>query len=169
MVLPFFFFLFSPSEQDQVEEKQRYLANVRVFCSLAKNDWHRVYLVRKIASQCGMEFAQKLATEAQFNWVFPVEILQQVKKRCLLGDGYGLLLVFSLCCFGVFLLLRGSGGPTTVRVVAKMIYPCSLLNGVCYGSEKPFGLPCLPAVSLRRLKCHGSWEEEEILPCPMAG
>ncbi|XP_050764641.1 E3 ubiquitin-protein ligase RNF213 [Gymnogyps californianus] len=68
------------TEQDQVEEKQRYLANVRVFCSLTKNDWHRVYLVRKIASQYGMEFAQKLVTEAQFNWVFPVEILQQVQN-----------------------------------------------------------------------------------------
>ncbi|KAM9281709.1 E3 ubiquitin-protein ligase RNF213 isoform 3-T4 [Morus bassanus] len=66
------------TEQDQVEEKQRYLANVKMFCSLANNDWHHVYLVRKIASQYGMEFAQKLVTEAQFNWVFPGEILQQV-------------------------------------------------------------------------------------------
>ncbi|XP_075025423.1 E3 ubiquitin-protein ligase RNF213 isoform X2 [Calonectris borealis] len=71
------FDLHERTEQDQVEEKQRHLANVRVFCSLAKNDWHRVYLIRKIASQYGMEFAQKLVTEAQFNWVFPVEILQQ--------------------------------------------------------------------------------------------
>ncbi|XP_049669068.1 E3 ubiquitin-protein ligase RNF213 isoform X5 [Accipiter gentilis] len=74
------FDLHEPTEQDQVEEKQRYLANVRVFCSLAKNNWHYVYLVRKIASQYGMEFAQKLVTEAQFNWVFPVEILQQIQN-----------------------------------------------------------------------------------------
>lgn len=148
MVLPFFFLiLFSPPEQDQVEEKQRYLANVRRFCSLAKNNWHRVYLVRKIASQYGMEFAQKLVTEAQFNWVFPVEILQQVKKRCLLGGGSGLLLVFSLCCSGVFLLLRGCRGLTTAGVVVK-VTSSRALSGVCYGSEKPFGLPCLPAVSL---------------------
>ncbi|KAM6377190.1 E3 ubiquitin-protein ligase RNF213 [Pluvialis apricaria] len=73
------FDLHEPTEQDQVEEKKRYLANVRRFCSLAKNSWHHVYLVRKIASQYGMEFAQKLVTEAQFNWVFPVEILQQVQ------------------------------------------------------------------------------------------
>uniref|UniRef100_A0A8C0FUW2 RING-type E3 ubiquitin transferase n=1 Tax=Bubo bubo TaxID=30461 RepID=A0A8C0FUW2_BUBBB len=51
-----------------------------VFCNLTKNNWHRVYLVRKIASQYGMEFAQKLVREAQFNWVFPVEILQQVQN-----------------------------------------------------------------------------------------
>ncbi|XP_074703437.1 E3 ubiquitin-protein ligase RNF213 isoform X1 [Strix aluco] len=74
------FDLHRPTEQDHVEEKQRYLANVRVFCNLTKNNWHRVYLVRKIASQYGMEFAQKLVTEAQFNWVFPVEILQQVQN-----------------------------------------------------------------------------------------
>lgn len=91
-------FPFSPSEQDQVEGKQRYLANVKAFCSRSKNNWHRVYLVRKIVSQHGMEFAQKLVTEAQFNWMFPVEILQQVKAMRLLGDGSGLS--SWLCCFG---------------------------------------------------------------------
>uniref|UniRef100_A0A8B9G672 RING-type E3 ubiquitin transferase n=1 Tax=Amazona collaria TaxID=241587 RepID=A0A8B9G672_9PSIT len=74
------FDLHEATEQEQVEEKQRYLVNVREFCSLAKNDWHRVYLVRKIASHYGMEFAQKLATEAQFQWVLPAEILQQVQN-----------------------------------------------------------------------------------------
>ncbi|KAM6050451.1 E3 ubiquitin-protein ligase RNF213 isoform 2-T2 [Chlamydotis macqueenii] len=74
------FDLLEPTEQDQVEEKQRYLANVRMFCSLTKNNWHRVYLVRKITSQYGMEFTQKLVTEARFNWVFPVEVLQQVRN-----------------------------------------------------------------------------------------
>uniref|UniRef100_A0A8C3EPZ3 RING-type E3 ubiquitin transferase n=1 Tax=Corvus moneduloides TaxID=1196302 RepID=A0A8C3EPZ3_CORMO len=65
----------------QMKEKQRYLKNVEKFCSLARNDWHRVYLVRRIASQHGMEFAQKLVTEPRFSWVFPAEILQQVEKR----------------------------------------------------------------------------------------
>ncbi|XP_065503793.1 E3 ubiquitin-protein ligase RNF213 [Caloenas nicobarica] len=73
------FDLHEGTEQDQVEEKQRYLENVRIFCGLSRNDWHRVYLVRRITSQYGMEFAQKLVTEARFNWVFPAEILQQVQ------------------------------------------------------------------------------------------
>ncbi|XP_026716672.1 E3 ubiquitin-protein ligase RNF213 isoform X2 [Athene cunicularia] len=93
------FDLHGPTEQDQIEEKQRYLANVRMFCNLTKNNWHRVYLVRKIASQYGMEFAQKLVTEAQFNWVFPVEILQQVQnsqtnpidRYLACGEGYRVL------------------------------------------------------------------------------
>uniref|UniRef100_A0A803XP10 RING-type E3 ubiquitin transferase n=1 Tax=Meleagris gallopavo TaxID=9103 RepID=A0A803XP10_MELGA len=73
--------LYELPEQDQVEEKKHYLENVKVFCDLSQNDWHRVYLVRKIAHLYGMEFAQKLVMEARFNWVFPVEILQQVKKK----------------------------------------------------------------------------------------
>lgn len=68
-----------------MKEKQCYLKNVEKFCSLARNDWHRVYLVRRIASQHGMEFAQKLVAEPRFRWVFPAEILQQVEKRPLLG------------------------------------------------------------------------------------
>ncbi|OXB81060.1 UNVERIFIED_CONTAM: hypothetical protein H355_004990 [Colinus virginianus] len=68
------------TEQNQVEEKERYLENVKVFCNLTKNDWHRVYLTRKIAHLYGMEFAQKLVTKARFSWVFPVEILQQVQS-----------------------------------------------------------------------------------------
>ncbi|KAM4890524.1 E3 ubiquitin-protein ligase RNF213 [Sylvia borin] len=67
------------TKPEQMKEKQHYLKIVEEFCSLARNDWHRVYLVRRIASQHGMEFAQKLVTEPQFSWVFPAEILQQVQ------------------------------------------------------------------------------------------
>uniref|UniRef100_A0A8C3UM49 RING-type E3 ubiquitin transferase n=1 Tax=Catharus ustulatus TaxID=91951 RepID=A0A8C3UM49_CATUS len=75
-----------PSESDcsAAANKQHYLKSVEEFCSLARNDWHRVYLVRKIASQHGLEFAQNLVTEPQFRWVFPAGILQQVEKRQLL-------------------------------------------------------------------------------------
>uniref|UniRef100_A0A8B9ZNF4 RING-type E3 ubiquitin transferase n=1 Tax=Anas zonorhyncha TaxID=75864 RepID=A0A8B9ZNF4_9AVES len=78
---------------DQAEEKQRYLANVNAFCSLSKNNWHRVYLVRKIANQYGMEFAQKLVTEAQFNWVFPVQSSQSnhIDRYLACGKNYSVL------------------------------------------------------------------------------
>ncbi|XP_062362182.1 E3 ubiquitin-protein ligase RNF213 [Cinclus cinclus] len=67
------------TKPEQMNEKQHYLKSVEKFCSLARNDWYRVYLVRKIASQHGMEFAQKLVTEPRFSWVFPAEVLQQVQ------------------------------------------------------------------------------------------
>uniref|UniRef100_A0A669PUC8 RING-type E3 ubiquitin transferase n=2 Tax=Phasianus colchicus TaxID=9054 RepID=A0A669PUC8_PHACC len=72
--------LYELTEQDQVEEKKHYLENVKVFCDLSKNDWHRVYLVRKITHLYGLGFAQKLVMEAGFNWVFPAEILRQVQS-----------------------------------------------------------------------------------------
>uniref|UniRef100_A0A8C3XRT9 RING-type E3 ubiquitin transferase n=1 Tax=Chelydra serpentina TaxID=8475 RepID=A0A8C3XRT9_CHESE len=62
-------------------DKHQYLQKVMRFCRLAGNDWYRVYLVRKLANQYGMEFAQKLSDESQFHWVFPAEIIQQVKQR----------------------------------------------------------------------------------------
>uniref|UniRef100_A0A8B9ME63 RING-type E3 ubiquitin transferase n=1 Tax=Accipiter nisus TaxID=211598 RepID=A0A8B9ME63_9AVES len=126
------FDLHEPTGKSNYSEKQRYLANVRVFCSLAKNNWHCVYLVRKIASQYGMEFAQKLVTEAQFNWVFPVEILQQVKRRYILGDGSGLL-VFSLCCFGVFL----SPVVRSVHLLLAIFREVTALYGVSDSSLHP--------------------------------
>uniref|UniRef100_A0A803YCM8 RING-type E3 ubiquitin transferase n=1 Tax=Meleagris gallopavo TaxID=9103 RepID=A0A803YCM8_MELGA len=75
-------------------EKKHYLENVKVFCDLSQNDWHRVYLVRKIAHLYGMEFAQKLVMEARFNWVFPVEILSQsnhIDRYLACGKGYKVL------------------------------------------------------------------------------
>uniref|UniRef100_A0A674GZS2 RING-type E3 ubiquitin transferase n=1 Tax=Taeniopygia guttata TaxID=59729 RepID=A0A674GZS2_TAEGU len=60
----------------QMKEKQRYLKNVEKFCSLARNDWHRVYLVRRIASQYGMEFAQNLLAGCPqcCAWLFPWQV-----------------------------------------------------------------------------------------------
>lgn len=83
-----------------MKEKQRYLKKVEEFCSQARNDWHCVYLVRRIASQHGMEFAQRLVTEPRFRWVFPAEILQQVHKR-------HLLVVLLVSSFLPFVLLWG--------------------------------------------------------------
>uniref|UniRef100_A0A8C3ET01 RING-type E3 ubiquitin transferase n=1 Tax=Corvus moneduloides TaxID=1196302 RepID=A0A8C3ET01_CORMO len=58
--------------------------------SLARNDWHRVYLVRRIASQHGMEFAQKLVTEPRFSWVFPVQHSQSnhIDRYLVCGERY---------------------------------------------------------------------------------
>ncbi|XP_039551987.1 E3 ubiquitin-protein ligase RNF213-like, partial [Passer montanus] len=145
-------------EPEQMKEKHRYLKNVEKFCSLARNDWHCVYLVRRIASQHGMEFAQKLVTEPQFSWVFPAEILQQVDKRHLL------VMVLVLCLH--FVLLRGF--PTVVCPLAlgqsgsgwEVACPGCRVNGVSPGSTMS------AADALGSLKCPSAWEEEEIMPPP---
>uniref|UniRef100_A0A4X1UID3 E3 ubiquitin-protein ligase RNF213 n=1 Tax=Sus scrofa TaxID=9823 RepID=A0A4X1UID3_PIG len=59
------------------EEKRRYLKQVELFCTRVQNDWYRVYLVRKLASQQGMEFVQSLSRRDH-----PAELLaQQVRSR----------------------------------------------------------------------------------------
>ena len=65
------------------EEKRRYLKQVELFCTRVQNDWYRVYLVRKLASQQGMEFVQSLSRrDHPAHWVFPRELLaQQVRSR----------------------------------------------------------------------------------------
>ncbi|KAM3660653.1 E3 ubiquitin-protein ligase RNF213 [Ammospiza maritima maritima] len=73
------FHLQQHTQPEQMRDEQRFLKSVEKFCSRARNDWHCVYLVRRIAGQHGMEFAQKLVTEPRFSWVFPAEILQQVQ------------------------------------------------------------------------------------------
>lgn len=60
------------------EEKQCYLQQVKHFCTRVENDWHRVYLVRKLSSQRGMEFVQGLSKPGHpCQWVFPKEVIEQ--------------------------------------------------------------------------------------------
>ncbi|KAL2100664.1 hypothetical protein ACEWY4_002425 [Coilia grayii] len=57
-----------------------FLAAVRNLCVLSKNDWYRVYLIRKIRSQHGAEFVQMLLGDPQLQWMFPEEVLQQTQE-----------------------------------------------------------------------------------------
>lgn len=53
-----------------------FLASVSDLCVRSRNDWYRVYLIRKVCSQQGVEVVQKLQTMAEFKWLFPEQILQ---------------------------------------------------------------------------------------------
>ena len=73
-------FLIGSSEM--AEEKRRYLKQVERFCARVQNDWYRVYLVRKLTSQQGMEFVQSLSKEGHpAHWVFPKEVITQQVRR----------------------------------------------------------------------------------------
>uniref|UniRef100_A0A8C3FUH7 RING-type E3 ubiquitin transferase n=1 Tax=Chrysemys picta bellii TaxID=8478 RepID=A0A8C3FUH7_CHRPI len=94
-------------------DKQQYLQKVMRFCRLAGNDWYRVYLVRKLANQYGMEFAQKLSDESQFHWVFPAEIIQQqVKDQPSQIDRY-------LVCGENYRVLRDAVGKAMIECKMK--------------------------------------------------
>ncbi|XP_032991850.1 E3 ubiquitin-protein ligase RNF213-like [Lacerta agilis] len=72
------FELHETSASSQETEEQRYLKKVEQFCSQIQNDWYRVYLIRTLTKQHGMQFTQRLSNESKFNWIFPAEIIRQV-------------------------------------------------------------------------------------------
>ncbi|CAL8274226.1 unnamed protein product [Lota lota] len=57
-----------------------FLAAVGKLCSQSNNDWFRVYLIRKICNQHGMEFVQRLLKVEGVQWVFPKEVHQQSEE-----------------------------------------------------------------------------------------
>ncbi|XP_062976189.1 E3 ubiquitin-protein ligase RNF213-like [Elgaria multicarinata webbii] len=64
-----------------IDEKSLYLQRMRQFCSVIQNDWYRVYLVRTLTNQYGMDFTQTLSNESKCQWIFPAEIIQQNLQR----------------------------------------------------------------------------------------
>ncbi|XP_069558951.1 E3 ubiquitin-protein ligase rnf213-alpha [Brachyistius frenatus] len=63
-------------------------------CKRSGNDWYRVYLIRKICSQHGVEFVLKLLRVDQMSWLFPDEVLQKneettpIDQYLVCGDDY---------------------------------------------------------------------------------
>uniref|UniRef100_A0A672GQ55 RING-type E3 ubiquitin transferase n=1 Tax=Salarias fasciatus TaxID=181472 RepID=A0A672GQ55_SALFA len=56
-----------------------FMTSVVNLCRRSGNDWYRVYLIRKICSQHGVEFVLKLLKVEEMRWLFPEEILQKVQ------------------------------------------------------------------------------------------
>ncbi|XP_077780215.1 E3 ubiquitin-protein ligase RNF213-like [Podarcis muralis] len=75
------FELHGASDGSEETEKQFYLQKVKRFCCQTKNDWYKVYLVRKLTNQYGMEFTQRLSSEQQYLWVFPSEVIKQQQSH----------------------------------------------------------------------------------------
>jgi hypothetical protein len=82
------------------EDKRRFLKHVEEFCTRVNNDWHRVYLVRKLSSQRGMEFVQSFSKQGHpCQWVFPRKVIaQQVRNRVLGTKGMLLTVLFAASC-----------------------------------------------------------------------
>ncbi|XP_076856258.1 E3 ubiquitin-protein ligase rnf213-alpha-like isoform X2 [Brachyhypopomus gauderio] len=59
------------------EHKTEFLEKVMELCEESRNDWYRVYLIRKLCRLQGVEFVRSMQKEVSFRWLFPQEILQQ--------------------------------------------------------------------------------------------
>ncbi|XP_029455051.1 E3 ubiquitin-protein ligase RNF213 isoform X2 [Rhinatrema bivittatum] len=62
-------------------EKRHYLQQVEAFCTSSTNDWHLVYLVRKLTDKHSLNFVQTLCKDGSYHWLFPQEIVQQQMEQ----------------------------------------------------------------------------------------
>ncbi|KAM9843458.1 E3 ubiquitin-protein ligase rnf213-alpha-like [Aulostomus maculatus] len=57
-----------------------FLLSVEKLCKRSGNNWYRVYLIRKICSQYGVELVHKIIKMDQMHWLFPEEVLQKSEE-----------------------------------------------------------------------------------------
>ncbi|XP_062293931.1 E3 ubiquitin-protein ligase rnf213-alpha isoform X2 [Scomber scombrus] len=57
-----------------------FLTSVVNLCRGSRNDWYRVYLIRKICSRLGVESVLKLLKMDEMRWLFPEEVLQKTEE-----------------------------------------------------------------------------------------
>ncbi|XP_029014016.1 E3 ubiquitin-protein ligase rnf213-alpha isoform X2 [Betta splendens] len=68
------------SQEGGQDVTSEFLTSVVTLCKDSGNDWYRVYLIRKICSQHGMELVLKLLKEDTMHWLFPEEVLQKTNE-----------------------------------------------------------------------------------------
>ncbi|XP_022619645.1 E3 ubiquitin-protein ligase rnf213-alpha-like [Seriola dumerili] len=65
------------SDNNVPDGAEDFLKMVIKLCEDSGNDWYRVYLIRKLSEQLGVEHVQTLVKQPEFSWLFPAEIHQQ--------------------------------------------------------------------------------------------
>lgn len=74
---------------EPTKDQHQYLRQVELFCTQVQNDWYRVYLVRKLASQQGLEFVQSFSRlHHPARWVFPKEVIERQEAQPSQMDRY---------------------------------------------------------------------------------
>ncbi|XP_052050777.1 E3 ubiquitin-protein ligase RNF213 isoform X2 [Apodemus sylvaticus] len=96
------------------EDKRCFLKHIEQFCARVNNDWHRVYLVRKLSSQRGMEFVQSFSRQGHpYQWVFPRDVIAQQKDHTSQMDRY---------------LVHGDEYKAVRDAMAKAVLECKTLD-----------------------------------------
>ncbi|KAL7989545.1 hypothetical protein Chor_012211 [Crotalus horridus] len=102
-------------DNSEDKEKQIYLEKVRQFFHCIQNNWHNIYLVRKLNSQYGLEFTQKLFSNHHYHWVFPSEIIEEqqtLQPGCI--DRF-------LVCGKDYKAIRNAVGEALIKLETKVI------------------------------------------------
>uniref|UniRef100_A0AAV2KEC8 Ring finger protein 213 n=1 Tax=Knipowitschia caucasica TaxID=637954 RepID=A0AAV2KEC8_KNICA len=93
-----------------------FLKSVKNLCQQSKNDWYRVYLIRKLGTQHGVAHVQNLLKFPQMSWIFPKEILEKADEAPM-----------------DFFLVCGPDYQTIRNAVAKVVMDGTMddLDGTC--------------------------------------
>ncbi|KAL6475683.1 hypothetical protein MHYP_G00167230, partial [Metynnis hypsauchen] len=83
--------------------EQKLLEQVKAVCEYGGNDWYRVYLLRALNRQAGIDCVQTLMNSAPYEWVFPAKLLQLQRLIPAEVDRF-------LCCGQLYQLLRNGVG-----------------------------------------------------------
>uniref|UniRef100_UPI00398F666A E3 ubiquitin-protein ligase rnf213-alpha-like isoform X2 n=1 Tax=Pristiophorus japonicus TaxID=55135 RepID=UPI00398F666A len=59
---------------------EKLIDHIKMICLHSGNDWYRVYLMRAVYDQYGMDFVQSLQQLEEYHWIFPNKIIE--KQRC---------------------------------------------------------------------------------------
>ncbi|KAM3598560.1 uncharacterized protein V6R79_019582 [Siganus canaliculatus] len=70
----------APEAQIVQNGSRAFLTSVANLCRRSGNNWYRVYLIRKICSQHGVDFVLKLLSADAVQWLFPEEICQKSQE-----------------------------------------------------------------------------------------
>uniref|UniRef100_A0A8C9SEG1 RING-type E3 ubiquitin transferase n=1 Tax=Scleropages formosus TaxID=113540 RepID=A0A8C9SEG1_SCLFO len=77
-----------PNAEDQTVVAP-FLESVEDLCGKSGNDWYRIYLIRKVCSQHGVDFIHKLLKMPDLKWLFPEELhLGQMDQYLVHGEQY---------------------------------------------------------------------------------
>ncbi|XP_067860144.1 E3 ubiquitin-protein ligase rnf213-alpha-like isoform X2 [Heptranchias perlo] len=60
--------------------KKSFFEHMKMICLHSGNDWYRVYLMRTVYDQYGMDFVQSLQQLEDYHWIFPDKIIEI--QRC---------------------------------------------------------------------------------------
>ncbi|XP_072098539.1 E3 ubiquitin-protein ligase rnf213-alpha-like isoform X2 [Mobula birostris] len=68
--------------------KENFFQHMKMICLHSDNDWYRVYLMREVYDQYGMDFVQSLSQLQEYHWSFPDQIIEKQHSRGVQLDRY---------------------------------------------------------------------------------
>ncbi|XP_051967995.1 E3 ubiquitin-protein ligase rnf213-beta-like [Xyrauchen texanus] len=134
-------------------EEKKLLEQVKAVCLYCDSDWYKVYLLRTLNRQAGMDCVQALINSADYEWVFPTEILRLHRLIPTEVDRF-------LCCGQSYRILRDGVGRVLLEGRTDGLKDALQATGSS-GSLKDV---LLTLAVFRQVTCHLMSSEKKMRP-----